>query len=115
MQVGVDTALFLSGDNEVGPVSITGAAATGFEATVGVESAGGTPAELNASDAEPITVSDADLIAVGALGPLKLSAAQLASGTSAPPARTTTVPSLSLDSASTATFNIVSNGSTARG
>jgi hypothetical protein len=117
IHVSDSAVLSLSGDNEVGPVSISGAVTGGvtgpfFGGDVLVASPTGTAA-LNAGDGNAITVSDAGLDVDGALGPLTLTAGRLNVGTTIVPAGGVTTPSLTLDSPSYLEFDVPTGGSTA--
>jgi hypothetical protein len=63
-----DSSLYLTGDNEVGPVVVNGGAQT---ASVGFNSgeANGTE-DLNGTDHQPVTLVDVDYQAAGSIGPL---------------------------------------------
>ena len=115
IQIGSGATLALSGDDEVGPVSVTGlpSALTGFGPNLAVQAFNGGSAALNATDGQPITITDAQLNAFGRLGPVQMTASQLFAGSSIPPAAALNVSSMELDGASTAYFHVVGSGSTA--
>jgi hypothetical protein len=109
----------LLSDNEVGPVSIVGSGfGSGRTAFVnGAVSLGSslapTRAALNATDGNPVTVTDAGLLATGDFGPLTLTRSGLVVGLPRSPAGVATTAALSLDRGSDATFNLAGGGSAA--
>jgi hypothetical protein len=100
----------MSGDNEVGPVSVIGAAVgqPPFEHRLAIRRA-----ELNAGDGNPVWITNTDLDASGAFGPLTLKNSLLAVGEMRAPAGTVTAPTVQLDSRSPMLFTISGSGSVA--
>jgi hypothetical protein len=102
--------LSMSGDNEVGPVSVIGDAVgqPPFEHRLAIRRA-----ELNAGDGNPVSITNAELDASGAFGPLTLKNSLLAVGEMRAPAGTVTAPTVQLDSRSALHFTISGSGSVA--
>jgi hypothetical protein len=110
-------ALFgLSGDNEVGPVSIVGPASpsAGGKGEVEIDSpANGSLPALNARDGNSVTLIDAGLLIAGAIGPLTVTGSTVSVGGPSIPARTATASALNLDTLSQLTFSVSGSASTA--
>jgi hypothetical protein len=120
LEVGLQNyaLLDLRADDEVGPVTITGAdptnngggaSANGF-VTLGSDSSAGA---LNSSDHNPVTLSDVALRGSGSLGPLTTAGDTIQIGASypAPPGTVAVNGDASLDAATIAAFRIDPSGS----
>jgi hypothetical protein len=109
--------LGLTGDNEVGPVSITGTATSGQPGPFGsgVVSIGSPAAAsaLNAGDGNAVAISGITLAVDGALGPLTATGSDLVVGTTFMPAGGATAASVALDGSSYVQVNVAGNGATA--
>jgi hypothetical protein len=109
-------ASFNGTDNEVGPVTITGAnsAAANPDSNggVGLFNYNGTAPQLNAGNGQPVTVSHASLQGSGTIGPLTSTAAAVRIGGGLAP-RTLQAASATFDAQSTTAFFIHSTGTTA--
>jgi hypothetical protein len=117
VRVSNQASFGLSGDTELGPVTVIGVnpQAVGQNAiengNVALGRGGATGPTLNATDGNPVHVSNVDLQTYGAIGPLTLSGADTYVGQSSSPAGTVTVPSLNINSSTVLHFAIVSSGS----
>jgi hypothetical protein len=116
-----DVSLILSGDNEVGPLSIVGTDPTrsgfggaflnGSVALVPLPSVS-SPARLNAADGNPITVTHAQFEVSGDVGPLIARGGELTFGVAQGP-HVVTAAGVALDAASGASFGIGGSGDVA--
>jgi hypothetical protein len=111
-------SLALTGDNEVGPLSVVGSSAGGSSPFVSVvqlapSPGSATPSRLNATDGQPITVTDAQLGLDGDLGPLTLTRGNLSIGGSPTRAGVATTPAATFDGQSSAIFSVISSGADA--
>ena len=108
-------ASFNGTDNEVGPVTITGAngAAANPDSNggVGLLNYNGSAPQLNAGNGKPITVSHASLQGSGSIGPLTSTAAAVRIGAGVAP-RTLQAASATFDAQSTTAFFIHTTGTT---
>jgi hypothetical protein len=109
--------LGLSGDNEVGPLAIVGTASPGTGGGGEVEidrPSSGTQSALNATDGNPVTLTNAGLlIADAAIGPLTVNGAAVTVGGPRVPPGTLTARAVNLDAGSTLGFTLSGNGATA--
>jgi hypothetical protein len=109
--------LLLSGDNEVGPLSVVGSNPAGsgpFVSTVLLApTSGATPTRLNATDGQPVAITDAQLVVDGELGPVRLTRGSLDIGGSPTRAGIATAPAVRFDARSDAVFNVHIGGSAA--
>ncbi len=103
-------ALFLENETDVGAVEIDGSDATSAGILNGALELYG---ELNFGDENPVDLSNIFFVGIGAVGPLRTSAVELALGTGAYPAEGLEARSVELDSASSAAFAITETGTTA--
>jgi hypothetical protein len=121
LRVSDFTSLLLSGDNEVGPMTVTGAdpARSGLGAfsngaLIIAPSTSGTPPRLNATDGNAVTITDAQLDAGGDFGPLTLHGGDLVVGVAGPGSvETVSAATLSLDRSSSVSFRIIRSGTAA--
>ena len=111
-------SLVLSGDNEVGPLSVIGAnsdhagqlAFANGTAALEPPFASPTPSKLNASDGHTVAITHAQLVADGDFGPLALTGSGLQVGSTQLPAGTATAGAVTLDRRSSAFFSLPGHG-----
>ena len=117
---GSDLVDLTAGDDEVGPVSVVGAATsdTGVTAVrngvVQLDSIPGTPASLDATDGSTVTVQDAQFGGAGTVGPLAMTGGMLVPGlTTQQPGILDVAGAVSLDAASVVAVPVFGSGGTA--
>jgi len=116
LELGHQALVRLTGDDEVGAVTISGKETTsGIGNGIVVVGLPGTPSSLDATDSNPVSIKDAMLVGDNStFGPLSSSGGIIAVGQGGSPVGTVTVNGgVTLDSASSLQFVIAGSGTTA--